>query len=555
MRRSTLVMVLALMPVCAVAVDWQNECIAEYDNLYYKTYTTDVDYYWDGADHIVWFDFDVDYPAEPYTKYIRYTYVPNPRAGGPPGFTELVYTTTAFTGVAIAVDRNFDPPVPYILYSDDENPRHVILASRVDGTWTSEIVRTFPEDPGEPYEVGDEKNHRIWTCGLAVGNDHSIHAAYGFGFDIVASIYAGGKLNWDFPYDVAYAKKAYGGTWELTNWLGTRERFYPEYPHKARKKYQQHGADIVLGSSDEPYVSFCEHQYWAEEPSYIFIATTDGSGEWFYEQVLEMDKIGDYWFFTTNTSLADKAAPGAVEPDLLVAFIGNNDNPGFGLARTYYVSHDGVEWEKELVYEYPMNTPGFDIEVLYGNYGPGVAFGEYGGGWPDATVYAALYARDPYGNWVNIMPVDRTAFSGGSITGAVKPDGYTDVFYDWGYTETKGGPALDALLWGAFELPGLDFTSGPGGEAFAVKPELARVFTAPNPASNVLNLKFELSGPGTVNVSTYDIAGRKIHAAVCEGAAGENTLRIPVAEWPRGVYIYNVVCGDSCKTGKAVVSR
>ncbi len=549
MRRTTLIIVLALTPVCAVAVEWQNECIAEYDDYCYKRrYHLDVDYDWDGGDHIVW----VDTPEAGET-YIYYTYVPNPRAGGPiPGFTELV-DSGVLGGVAIAVDRNVDPPVPYILYSDDENPRHVRLASRVDATWTNEIVRTFPEDPGEPYEVGDEKAHMILCCGLGVGNDHSIHAAYGVYFKIVASLYPNGEPDWDYPRDVAYATKAPGGTWELTNWLGTRERFYPEYPHKARKRYQQEGADIVLGSSDEPYVSFCEYMYFDTEPSYIFIATKDGSGEWFYEQVLEMDKIGEYWSSTSDTSLGDKGPAGGVEPDLHLAF-----TEGFyvgGPGRTYYVSHDEMQWNKELVYEDPTNSSSTDVKVLYGSYGPGVAFGEYGGVWPDPTSYAALYARDPYGIWVNIMPVDRTFYSGLPITGAVKPDGYTDVFYAWGYTTLRNGGGEDTILEAAFEMPGLDFTSGPGGEALAVKPELARVFTAPNPARDLLNLKFELSAPGKVNVSTYDIAGRKVHAAVCEGAAGENTLRIPVAEWPRGVYIYRVVCGESCKTGKAVISR
>ncbi len=546
MRTVILVMVLALMPVSALAVEWQNECIAEYDNYRYKlSWSLDMDYDRDGGDHIVWVDGD----EVGWDRYIRYTYLPNPRGGQQPGFTELVdiIGKAGSIGVAIAVDRNVDPPVPYILYSDDENPRHVILASRVDGTWTYEIVRTFPLAPTEPpYEVGDEIAHMILNCGLAVGNDRGVHAAYEVFFEIYA-----GPNDWDYIHDVAYATKPLGGTWELTNWLGTRENFNPA----GRNKYQQQGADVVLGSSDEPYVSFCESMYWATEPSYIFIATTDGSGEWFYEQVLEMDKIGDYWFYTGNTSLADKAPEGAVEPDLHLAYIAQNSEGALGPARTYYVSHDGLDWEKELVYEYPINTPVFDTEVLYGNYGPGVAFGEYGGAWPDATVYAALYARDPYGNWVNIMPVDRTFYSGNSITGAVKSDGYTDVIYAWGYTEQGYGGGEDALLWGAFEMPGLDFAPGPGGEPLAVKPELARVFTAPNPASDVLNLKFELSGPGKVNVSTYDIAGRKIHATVCEGVAGENTLRIPVAEWPRGVYIYRVVCGDSSKTGKAVISR
>ncbi len=545
MRTIILVMVLALLPVSALAVEWQNECIAEYDNYAGKLWSRlDVDYDWNGDDHIVWVD-----------AGIKYTYLPNPRGGNPIlGFTELVSSDFSKSGVAIAVDRNADPPVPHILYSDGENPAHVLLASRVDGTWTYEIVRTFPEDPGEPYEVGDEKYHGIMSGSLAVGNDHSIHAAYDDWFWILAGISPKGVEDWDCIYDVAYATKPLGGTWELTNWLGTREIWND--PNK-RNKYPQTGPDVVLGSSDEPYVSFCESMYWGTEPSYIFIATTDGSGEWFYEQVLEMDKIGDSWFYTWDTSLADKAPEGAVEPDLHLAYIAQNGNPegGFGPARTYYVSHDGLEWEKELLYEYPINTPVFDTEVLYGNYGPGVAFGEYGGAWPDANSYAALYARDPSGNWENIMPVDRTFYSGNSITGVVKPDGYTDVFYAWGYTEQGYGGGEDALLWGAFELPGLDFTSGPGGKALAVKPELAHVFTAPNPASNVLNLKFELSAPGKVNVSTYDIAGRKIHAAACEGAAGENTLRIPVAEWPRGVYIYRVVCGDSCKTGKAVISR
>jgi len=553
----------ALIPICALAVDWRTGTIAEYNDYYDKLWSRlDMDYDANGNDHIVWIDW-IDAVNDVKEKYIYYTYLPNPRGGNPGNaFTELVDSIFSGSGVAIAVDRNADPPIPYILYSDDENPAHVILASRVNGIWTYEIVRTFPEDPGEPYEVGDEIGYRINSGALAVGDDHGVHAAYNVWFEIVDGFLPNGTPTTDSVKDVAYATKPLGGTWELTNWLGTRE-FWND--PKQRNRYQQEGPDLVLGPANEPYISFCEYEYdlnKENDPSYIFIAYKDRTGAWAYEQVLEMDRLGGYWFYTENTSLANKAVGGPGKPRLHLAFIAQNGDPNvtLGPARTYYVTHDGAGWVKDLVYEFDVNTPVFDIDVLNGSYGAAVAFGEYGGAWPEATVYASLYARDPSNNWVDILNVDRNTLSGNSITAAVKPDGYTDVLYPWGYTYPTYASGYNdgreaALLKGSFEVPGSDFTSGPGGGSLSIKPELERVFSSPNPASDALNLKFVLSCPGLVKISTYDLAGRKVHATLCRGNAGENTLVIPVAEWPPGVYIYDVVCGDSRKTGKAVISR
>jgi hypothetical protein len=544
MRKGIWLALSCLLPACGLAVEWQDEWVADYQNLYFKgLWYIDMDYDANGGDHIAWVDFDYDALNE--SRYLYYTYVPDPRGGGPgQGFTELV-ARIGPTGVAIAVDRNADPPVPYIMYSDGENPAHVILASRVNGNWTSEIIRTFPFEPGEPREIGDEYAFMITACGLAIGTDETIHAAFTVYFQIVTD----NEGKFDCIYDTAYAKKEPVGSWELTNWLGTREVYEPAH---RRKKYQQEGADVVLGYEDEPYVSLCEYRYNDSEASYIFLAAPDGVGGWDYEQVEEMDKVGDFWSRTSVVSLGYIQPEALQYPDLNLAYVASVPPAG---TRTYYVARIGaMEWVKDLVYEDPNNPFAIDVEVLWGDYGPGVAFGESTYVEPDGFSYASLYARDTAGVWSDILSVEREFLSGNSITAAVKPDGYTDVFYNWGYSETRGANEFDASLLAAYELPELDFASGPPAEASRV-PVLTRAFPAPNPAADTLHIKFELSCPGPVKITVYDLAGRKIHTEARAGVAGVNTLSIPVSHWSRGVYIYELTTGDSCKTGKAVIAR
>jgi hypothetical protein len=545
MRKGIWLVMLGLLPVCAFAVEWQDEWVADYENLYFKLHwNIDMDYDADGGDHIVWVDFDYDALNNP--RYLYYTYVPDPRGSAPgPGFTELV-ARIGPSGVAMAVDRTASPAIPYIMYSDTENPAHVILASRVDGNWTSEIIRTFPYAPPPPREKGDEYNFKIAACSLAIGSGQTIHAAHTVHFLITT--YAGGGF--DNVYDAAYAKKEPGGAWECTDWLGTRELYTPV---KQRKKYQQVGTDVVLGHENEPYVSLCEYEYNSLEPSYIFVATPDGNGGWDYDQVEEMSSPGGGWGATSVTSLGYLQPEAAQYPDLNLAYVTGAYPSGMC---AYYLARIGEgNWNKDVVYEGPYGVRAFDVEVLYRDDGPAVAFAESGFLPPDTGLcYASLYACDATGVWSNILPVDREFCSGSAITAVIKPDGYTDLFYNWGYSETRGGNEFDASLLAAFELPGLDFASGPPADASRV-PVLTRAFAAPNPAAQTLHIKFELSCPGVVKMAAYDLAGRKIHTEACAGVAGVNTLSIPVSHWPRGVYIYELSTSDSCKTGKAVVAR
>jgi hypothetical protein len=544
MRKGIWLVLLCLLPACALAVEWQDEWVANYENLYFKLHwNIDMDYDADGGDHIAWVDFDYDAMSNP--RYLYYTYVPDPRGAPGQGFTELV-TRTGPTGVAIAVDRNADPPIPYIMYSDTENPAHVILASRVNGNWTSEIIRTFPYAP-DPRQKGDYYNFKLVNCGLEVGTDRSIHAA----FTVHSLIATDDVGNFDNVYDVAYAKKELGGSWECTDWLGTRELYTPV---GKRKKYQQDGADVVLGYENEPYVSLCEYEYDNLEPSYIFVATPDGSGGWNYDQVEEMSSPGGGWGSTFVTSLGYIQPEAAQYPDLNLAYVTGAYPSGMC---AYYLARIGEgNWNKDVVYEGPYGVRAFDVEVLYRDDGPAVAFAESGFLPPDTGLcYASLYARDVFtGVWSSILAIDREFCSGSAITAVVKPDGYTDVFYNWGYSETRGANEFDASLLAAYELPELDSTSGPPAEASRV-PVLTRAFTAPNPAAETLHIKFELSCPGPVKIAVYDLAGRKIHTEARAGVAGVNTLSIPVSHWPRGVYIYELATSDSYKTGKAVVTR
>ncbi len=78
----------------------------------------------------------------------------------------------------------------------------------------------------------------------------------------------------------------------------------------------------------------------------------------------------------------------------------------------------------------------------------------------------------------------------------------------------------------------------------------------PNPANYLTAIKFTLEKPDFVNISIYDISGKKIIDAVNNNfPAGNNTVDINVENLKSGIYFYTLKTSDLSKTMKMNIIR
>ena len=66
----------------------------------------------------------------------------------------------------------------------------------------------------------------------------------------------------------------------------------------------------------------------------------------------------------------------------------------------------------------------------------------------------------------------------------------------------------------------------------------------PNPASDVVNLAFDLSETAQVEISIMDLAGKLMQRFTENGGSGHNTLRWDVSDYPAGMYLVEFRIGD-----------
>lgn len=76
----------------------------------------------------------------------------------------------------------------------------------------------------------------------------------------------------------------------------------------------------------------------------------------------------------------------------------------------------------------------------------------------------------------------------------------------------------------------------------------------PNPATNLLRL--QLAGFHTsVQIRIFDALGREVYETQADAASQVETLRIPVAAWPQGVYSVQIESGGKVLTRQVAVQR
>jgi hypothetical protein len=140
---------------------------------------------------------------------------------------------------------------------------------------------------------------------------------------------------------------------------------------------------------------------------------------------------------------------------------------------------------------------------------------------------------------------DRTRLNGELITGTT-PYTYTDGDVTAGTTYSYWLEDVD--------VSGRTSTHGPAVVTFGAKPyAFALAQNYPNPAAGETTISFSLPEKGYVELTVFDITGRKVDTPVAgELAAGEHEIAYSPALAP-GVYIYRLTAGENSAVRKMVV--
>ena len=74
----------------------------------------------------------------------------------------------------------------------------------------------------------------------------------------------------------------------------------------------------------------------------------------------------------------------------------------------------------------------------------------------------------------------------------------------------------------------------------------------PNPATEVVNVKFEAKG-GTYAVTVNDLAGRQVGVTVLDNATGSQTVALPIAGLASGNYLVTVAKEGASYTQQLII--
>lgn len=68
-----------------------------------------------------------------------------------------------------------------------------------------------------------------------------------------------------------------------------------------------------------------------------------------------------------------------------------------------------------------------------------------------------------------------------------------------------------------------------------------RLQAFPNPAKELLNVRFDSATNGKASVRIYNVVGKLMHQAEMEMTAGQNAFTINGAKFPKGTYLLNII--------------
>ncbi|OAV43631.1 SdrD B-like domain-containing protein [Lewinella sp. 4G2] len=122
---------------------------------------------------------------------------------------------------------------------------------------------------------------------------------------------------------------------------------------------------------------------------------------------------------------------------------------------------------------------------------------------------------------------------------------------------TGGGQTITHVDAGAF----LDVAKSAAKTApFAAKPNQAPRFPVelsvfPNPATELVNVRFELAEAGEVSLRLVDLAGREVARSRRSLTSGSNQLTLELPQVPNGTYIVELIGQDLLERRKIMVTR
>jgi hypothetical protein len=127
------------------------------------------------------------------------------------------------------------------------------------------------------------------------------------------------------------------------------------------------------------------------------------------------------------------------------------------------------------------------------------------------------------------------------------------------YLDREVEPGVDYRYW--LEVTTTDGVTTRFGPTEAVRVELeGRVLSLsdpyPSPAEDFVTVNFTLPADGRVELSVYDLSGRRVATPVAgELAAGRHEVSWGCAEVPSGVYLYRLTTDSGSVTKRLAVSR
>ena len=173
----------------------------------------------------------------------------------------------------------------------------------------------------------------------------------------------------------------------------------------------------------------------------------------------------------------------------------------------------------------------------------------------DSMVYDAYGTLTiPSGTYPNTIRIhrfnlskDSTAFSGASLSFIESYEWYVAGFHHplFTYTiDTSGGTMAEYYIQNAALA------------ATIIAEPVNSLSVYPNPASDMINVDFNVSGNQPATITLSDLIGRTIMtSSVNSTSKGNNTINIPVANIPGGIYVIQLHTATGNITRKVSIAH
>ena len=266
--------------------------------------------------------------------------------------------------------------------------------------------------------------------------------------------------------------------------------------------------------------------------------------------------LSDYFAYSVSIS-GDYAIVGAINEDEDVS--GGNTLPNAGSA--YIFKRDGASWEQQakIVASDRDEDDAFGYSVsISGNHAIVAAFYESENVLGDNTLpYAGsayIYKRDGI-SWVQqakIVPFDRESSDYFGTSVSIYGD-HAIVGAEFEDENASGSDSLyDAGSAYIFSITGNDV----GISAYDIPRKFILENNRPNPFNPTTAIKYQLSADSQVELTIYDMKGRKVANLINEHkSAGYHSVTWDASGLSSGIYFYRLTAGEFVETKKMVLMK